>query len=321
MSLSTPTSANPSTLPNGVIPALPTPLTVDRELDEPALRALIDRAVGSGVDGVLVLGSSGEVASVGTAVRERTVEVGLDAVGGRVPVIVGVAATDLHHTRADVERVCALPIAAVLVAPPSYGVLDQRGVIALYEDIAGVASTPVLGYHIPAFTGVRLEPATVAHLAASGALAGVKDSNRDLEYLQQVIAIGDTTDRPWFTYVGTDSLILPSILLGAAGGITLASSVAPGRVVRLVDAIRTGDLSTARHAQAALTKLILALRRGPFPAGAKGALALQGICTPTLAAPLTGLSTDELRELETALIKLDVPDLSALSGGVTKEES
>jgi dihydrodipicolinate synthase/N-acetylneuraminate lyase len=321
VSLSTPTSAHPSALPSGVIPALPTPLTAERELDEPALRALIDRAVDNGVDGVLLLGSSGEVASVGTAVRDRAVEVGLDATAGRVPVVVGVAATDLHQTRATVERVCSLPVAAVLVAPPSYGVLDQRGVTALYEDIAGVAQKPVLGYHIPAFTGVRLEPATVAGLARSGALAGIKDSNRDLEYLQQIIGIGAEIDGPWGTYVGTDSLVLPSILLGATGGITLAASIAPAWVVGLVAAIRAGDLARARQAQARLTRLILELRRGPFPAGAKGALALQGIATPTLAAPLTELSDDELRELESALSALGVPDVGVPGAGRTPADA
>ncbi|MFS0911203.1 dihydrodipicolinate synthase family protein [Microbacterium sp. 179-I 3D2 NHS] len=321
MSLSTPTPANPSALPSGVIPALPTPLTLDRRLDDAALRAVIDRAVGSGVDGLLLLGSSGEVASLGADVRERAVEVGLEAAAGRVPVIVGVAATDAPQTRATVERLGRLPIAGVLVAPPSYGTIDQRGVIALYEDVASVARQPVLGYHIPAFTGVRLEPATVAHLARSGALSGVKDSNRDLEYLQQIIALRDETDRPWHTYVGTDSLVLPSILLGAAGGITLAASVAPSWVVELVAAVRAGDLSTARRSQARLTKLILALRRGPFPAGAKGALALQGIATPTLAAPQTGLSDDELRDLAAVLADLGVPDLEALVGHASKEHS
>lgn len=300
-------------LPGGVIPALPTPLLSNGALDEPGYAALIDRSVEAGVDGVLALGSSGEVAAIDAGVRSHAVTVALTAARGRVPVIIGVAGADIAATRSAIASLADAGASAALVAPPSYGPLTQDGVTRFYESIATDA-IPLLGYHIPAFTNVRIEPSTVARLARSGALSGIKDSARDLEYLQQVIHARDRSNHQWAVYVGTDSLLLPAMLLGATGGITLAASIAPAWAVQVIRELRAGRLNEAVAGQAKLTELVLVLRKGDFPAGAKAALSLQGIAGRDLAAPRDGLGEEELRVLERELIALGVPGLVPAQG-------
>jgi 4-hydroxy-tetrahydrodipicolinate synthase len=296
-------------LPSGIIPALTTPLTADGRLDEAGLEAVIERAVADGVDGLLVLGSSGEVAALDAETRRRTVDVALRASDERVPVVAGVVGTDISATRAAIRDLAGAGIDAVLVAPPAYGPLSQDGLIRFYESVVP-ERIPMLGYHIPAFTGSRIEPATAALLARSGCLAGIKDSNRDLEYLQQVVMAGADAPGQWNVYVGTDSLILPALLLGADGAITLAAGIAPRWPVELVRHYREGRMPEAVRAQEMLTRLILALRKGAFPAGAKAALELQGVAGRTLAGPREALSDAEVHALREELVGLGVPSVA-----------
>lgn len=284
--------------------AVPTPLASDGSVDIAGLTRLIEHVADGGGDGVLVLGSSGEVAALDPGARRLVVETAVATADDRLAVFAGVATPSLHAARIEIAALQGAGAAAAVVAPPFYGPVDQATVARFYRALAQEASIPLIGYHIPAFTGVPLEVATVIGLARDGVLAGIKDSNRDLEYFQQVARAGDRTERPWSAFVGTDSLLMPAILLGGAGGITLGASVAPAWSAALVAACRRGDYDEAMREQRRLTRLILALRRGSFPAGAKAALDFLGICGPDLVPPARGLALDEAAELHAALREL-----------------
>ena len=185
----------------------------------------------------------------------------------------------------------------MLVAPPFYGPVDQVAVRRFYAALKDRTDLPILAYHVPAFTGTAVEPGTVAALARDGVIVGVKDSNRDLEYLQQAIAVGHELRTPWSTYVGTDSLLLPALILGATGGITLAANIVPSWTAHLVQLHETGDISAAAELQARLTSLLFALRRGAFPAGGKAALSILGLAGPNLVAPAQGLTPPKSNNL------------------------
>jgi 4-hydroxy-tetrahydrodipicolinate synthase len=296
-----------SELPSGSLAAVLTPLTNRSEVDHIALHSLITTIAATGVTGVLVLGSSGEVASLSPAARRAVVETATDAAPSGVAVLVGVANQSQSGALDDLDMIAASSAAAALVAPPFYVPLDQAAVARFYEAAADRVDLPLLGYHIPAFTGIRLEPGTVRGLAVDGVLSGVKDSNRDLEYFQQIIAIGREIDTPWATYIGTDSLLFPALLLGATGGITTVASVLPEWTAYLVDMVRKGDYASASVAQAELTNLILTLRRGVFPAGAKAALSILGLAGPDMMAPARALDDKEIEQLKNDLKRNGVP--------------
>jgi 4-hydroxy-tetrahydrodipicolinate synthase len=296
----------PTRLPGGSLAAVLTPLTERGEVDEDSLRSEIDAIVTAGVSGIVVLGSTGEVAALAAHSREMVIRTAVEAVPEGYPVIVGVANANLSGALDDLALVEHSGGAAALVAPPFYGPIDQAGVARFYETLAAASETSILGYHIPAFTGIRLEPETVSALARDGVLIGLKDSNRDLEYFQQILAIGDEIETGWATYVGTDSLIFPAMMLGATGAITLAASVMPAWTAQLVRLIEIHDLDAAAELQAKLTKLILTLRRGSFPAGGKAALSLLGYGRPDLVAPMRGLDAVQIRALQADLERLGV---------------
>lgn len=290
----------------GSFAAVPTPLTIEGEIDTAALVRILEHIVDGGCAGVLVLGSSGEVAALTPEARRTVIETATSTVGDRATVLSGIANPSLHGALADLALAEEYPLDAVVVTPPYYGPVEQSTVAAFYRALAAASSLPILGYHIPAFTGVRIDVETARELAADGTLAGIKDSNRDFEYFQQVADLGATTGRPWSAFVGTDSFLLPALMADGAGGITLAASVAPSWAAGLVAAVAANDHPTAVRLQERLTALVLALRRGSFPAGAKAALSHLGLGGPTLAPPATGLGPEAIAELGAVLDELGV---------------
>ncbi len=269
----------------GVLPALVTPLTEDGAVDEPAVERLIDHVIKGGVSGLLPLGSTGETASLDEPSRRTMLAATVKAARGRVPVICGVAQSNLPAAEVELTAAARLGAAAALVAPPFYYLVDQATVLSFYRTLAAGSSIPIFLYHIPQYTKVVAEPATVATLAREGTIKGIKDSSRDFEYFELVC--GATRDLPAFRiFTGSDTMLLASLVMGGAGTICGAANVAPSWVVRIYDDFQRGDLDAAREHQDQLVDLLVRLRAGVFPAAIKAALELQGICSPWPARPI-----------------------------------
>lgn len=268
----------------GVLVALASPLKRDGTIDEPGFARLVEHVLAGGVHGLLPLGSTGEGAALDEPSRRKALQAVIGATAGRVPVICGVAQPNLVSARAEVEAAARLGADAALVAPPFYYPMDQAGVLTFYRRIADAAPLPILVYNIPQFTKVAVEPATVATLAGEGAIRGIKDSSRDFEYFEGVcIATRDTAGFRVFT--GSDTMLVASLAVGAAGTICGAGNIAPHWVVRIYDEYVRGSLEAARASQDALYKLVMALRGDIFPGAIKAGLHMQGICEPWSAPP------------------------------------
>jgi dihydrodipicolinate synthase/N-acetylneuraminate lyase len=284
---------------HGALPALISPLKQDGTADEPAIHRLVDHVMKGGVSGLVPLGSTGENASLDETTRRAVLKAVVEAAAGRVPVICGVAQSHIAASRAEVQAAAGLGAAAALVAPPFYYLIDQRTVLAFYRRLAADSPLPIFLYHIPQLTKVVAEPATVATLAREGTIAGIKDSSRDFEYFESVCL--QTRELPDFRiFTGSDTMLLPSLVMGGAGTICGAANVAPAWVVRIYDDFKRGDWSAAREHQDALFELVMAVRGGVFPAAIKSALHLLGVCDPWPAPPVEALdeaSEGRLRQL------------------------
>jgi 4-hydroxy-tetrahydrodipicolinate synthase len=268
----------------GVLVALASPAAEDGAVDRAGVARLVDHVIAGGVHGLLALGSTGETASLDEPSRRAVLEAVLEAARGRVPVLCGVAQSQLSTAVAEIGAAAKAGADAVLVAPPFYYPTDQAGVMAFYREIADRTEIPVLLYNIPPFTKVVAEPATVAALARAGAIKGIKDSSRDFEYFEGVcIATRDLPDFRIFT--GSDTMLVASMAMGGAGTICGAANVAPRLVVEVYEAYRRGDMEAARQKQDRLFDVVSALRAGVFPLGIKAALHMQGVCEPWSAPP------------------------------------
>jgi 4-hydroxy-tetrahydrodipicolinate synthase len=288
---------------SGVLVALASPLRRDGTVDEAAVARLVEHVLGGGVHGLLPLGSTGETASLDEVARRQVLAAVVKAAHGRVPVICGVAQSQLSSARAEVEAAAKLGADAALVAPPFYYPIDQAGVLAFYRQVAERAAVPVLVYNIPQFTKVVIEPATLATLAREGTIHGVKDSSRDFEYFEGVCVA--TRDMPAFrVFTGSDTMLLASLAMGGAGTICGAANIAPHWVVRIFDEFQRGDLEAARSSQDQLYELVMAVRAGVFPSAIKAALHMLGICEPWTAPPVRQLDANLETRLRARLTEL-----------------
>jgi len=285
--------------PSGAMVALLTPLDADGRLDEHGLERLVERVVAAGIDGISPNGSTGEGARLGRqrriAVATRVRKLAPDG----MPVVSGVPLTTLDDGRAELDDLAELGATAALVAPPSYYPLPDESVLRMYEALAGDAPLPLLLYNIPIFTKVRLAPGVVARLATHPAIAGIKDSSRDMEYQQELIAA--TADAEFAVLTGADSLLVASLAVGVAGSITAGANLVPELPVGIQRAFHAGDFRTATELQRRLARIVAACNAGEPPAGWKAALSVAGVCGPDLAAPAAALPATLRATLEIRL--------------------
>jgi 4-hydroxy-tetrahydrodipicolinate synthase len=288
----------------GIYPALVTPLR-GGDVDRDACRRLIDHVVAGGVDGVLVLGSSGEGAVLTPRMRRTVVDAVANALAGRRPFVVGVITSSVAVAIEDVRHAARAGAMAVLVAPPHFGPVDDDGALSFYRALSASARLPIVAYNIPAFTRVAIRPDVVETLAREGTIAGIKDSSRDFDYFQEVLTRlrGVSGFR---ALTGTDSLLVPAQVSGAHGAITVGANLVPEWCVSAWTAAAEGRWAEAMRWQERLVRLGIAIRRGTFPAGMKAALALRDVCGEELAVPGRALDAAERRLLKSQLVDLEV---------------
>ncbi len=290
-------------LPQGAMAALATPLLAGGDLDEDGLQRLVQRILDGGARGVCPVGSTGEGPRFTIEQRVRIVA----AVRALVPpdryLVPALGMTTVAAAHHELQLLADISVSAVLVPAPSYYPLAPGEALDFYTDLAESSPVPLVIYNIPSYTKASIAAETVGRLARHERVVGIKDSSRDMEYLGQVLmALDDAAD--FRVYTGTDSLLLPSLVMGADGAIGASVNVAPELAVGICQAVDEGDLSRARELQRRLTRLVLACRRGPSPSGWKAALAGLDVCQPLLAPPARPLPdairaelADDLRSL------------------------
>jgi len=281
----------------GVFTALVTPFR-DGEVDEPALRELVELQVAAGVDGVAPCGSTGEAATLSHAEHGRVVQIVVEAARRRVRVLAG---TGSNNTRESIELTRhAKKVGAdgALLISPYYNKPTQEGIVAHYEAIARDTGFPLVVYNIPGRTASNILPETLARLADVEHIVGVKESCGDIAQISEVVAL---CSESFSVLSGDDALTLPVLAVGGRGVISTASNVAPRVVVELVRAFRAGDHALALQQHQRLLPLIKALFCETNPIPVKAALALQGRIRDEIRLPLTKLSRANRERLQVTL--------------------
>ncbi len=289
-------------LPAGVTVALATPLGPDGSLDEAGLDRLVSRVLDAGVVGISPLGSTGEGARLSMTTRHRVVAGVRSRVPAGFPVIAGLPVTTLDAARTELAELAESGADAALVAAPSYYPATDSDVENLYTSLAEDSPLPLVVYNIPSMTGVRVAPEVLGTLARHPGIIGIKDSSRDLEYLQAALIACEGADFTVLT--GSDSMLLASLMIGAAGTIAASANLVADMGVQVYEAVRRGDYAAAREAQQRLFAVVMACRRGTPPGGWKAALEIAGVCSGRLAAPASRLPDEIYKQIEDDLARL-----------------
>ena len=265
-------------------------------MDETALHRLLDRQLAAKVDFLVVLGTTGEAATMTPREQAFVRKTIVEHVAGRVPLVLGVGG---NCTQEVVERLGVLSTelkrdyAAILSVCPYYNKPQQEGLYRHFAAIAEASAVPVILYNVPGRTGVNMLPETVFRLAASypHKIIGVKEASGKQEQIEAIIR--GTRGSEFVVLSGDDGLAVPLMLNGAQGLISVLSNALPEDTMRLVH-------QPTLEQQAALDELIKALFAEGNPTGIKGLLSIQGVTSDHVRLPLVAASAglkSDLRKL------------------------
>lgn len=292
--------------------ALATPFSGENaeHIDLAAFRALVRQVGLGGADFIVVLGSTGEAATVSADERKELIRAALDealsppsggwpSANGRLAVVAGTSSNDTASAAALTAEAAALGAHGALVATPYYNKPQPDGVVAHYRAIAKAApGFPIIAYNVPGRTGLNMGPALVARLWEIPELVALKESSGNLAQIGEIAR----TLPPGKTLLsGDDALALPSIAVGAVGLVSVAANAAPGPFARLVRLALAGELAEARVLHQKLLPFMDALFVETNPAPIKAALAMLGLGGPLPRLPLVKASRSSEELVRAAL--------------------
>ena len=263
-------------------------------LDEEALRRLVERVVQGGSHGVSVGGTTGEPGTQTLEERKRAIEVVLDQVAGRVPVIPGTGALRLEETLELTRFAKEAGAQGAMVIVPYYVKPNQEGLYRYFAEVARtVPDFPLLIYNIPGRAGVEIAPKTVGRLRRDFPnIVGLKHSSKDLEYLSHLFL---EAGRDFLVFCGLESLTLPMMSLGAVGTIAATANWLPKEVALLCEKALAGDYQGARELHFHLLEANEAIFWDTNPIPLKTVLSWMGLLEKEWRPPL-GPTTPEVEE-------------------------
>ena len=287
----------------GTAPALVTPFSADGLIDEVAFGKLIDRQIATGTSAVVVLGTTGENATITPAERGRLVAFSVEHVAGRVPLIIGTGNNSTAESITFSVEATQRGADGLLVVGPYYNKPPQRGFKAHVAAIADATDCPMILYNVPGRTGFDASTETILELAHQiPSVVGIKEASGDLAKVADLIQ-----GRPeeFAVYSGDDEWTLFFLALGADGVISVVSNILPKLMVRLVNLGLVGNIKEASVVHYVLLSAMRACFLDTNPIPVKAILSRVEQVTPKVRLPLVALSTDQealiLSEVRAAL--------------------
>ncbi len=279
---------------HGVVPPTVTAFHDDESVDYETTAAHARFVVERGAHAVFPLGTNGEFPLLTGEERKRVTEAVVEEINGDVPVIAGVGAPSTRETVDHARHAESVGADGIVVVTPYYFPLDHEAALRHYRGVARATDLPIYIYHIPSKTGNRLSRSTLAALADIDAIAGVKDSSKDVPWLAQSI-----DSHPELTFLaGSDSLLFTGLEIGCSGMVSAVANVFPELVVDLYEAYDAGDEDRARERQGEVYAVRDALKGGgAYMSGVKTALRLRDFDAGPLRTPLRLKDDDDAAQL------------------------
>lgn len=282
---------------NGVATAMITPFN-NTGVDYSALEMQIEYQIEAEVDALVVLGTTGEPATMSDSEKQKVLDFCFEKIAGRTKIIVG---TGCNCTANAIENSIAaekLGADALLCVTPYYNKCTQNGLVAYYNEICSNVGIPVLCYNVPGRTGVNILPETMARIAENKNIAGIKEACGNMEQICETTRL---IRGKAYVYSGDDNLNLPMLSVGAAGLISVVSNILPKQLKAMTDAFFAKDTKNAAELFLNMLPVIDACFYEVNPIPVKYAANLMGLNGGTVRAPLTELEPKNREKMKVAL--------------------
>ena len=274
----------------------------DESVNIPELCNQVERQIAGGVHGIFPFGTNGEGYILSLKEKEEILEAVVDQVKGRIPVYAGTGCISTRDTVYMSRRAEELGADALSIITPSFAVASQKELYDHYCEVAKHVNIPIVLYNIPARTGNKLLPETVAKLAKDvDVIMGAKDSSGDLENLKAYIELTRDVDKDFAVLAGNDGNILPCLKAGGAGGVAGRANLWPKTIASIYDCFLAGDLKKAQAAQDAVAILQRVFKYGNPNTVIKKAVALMGYPVGDCRKPFNYLCDEGIAELKAVL--------------------
>lgn len=282
---------------NGIATAIITPFT-KTGVNFEEFGKMIERQIDSGIDALVVLGTTGEPATMTEEERKETIKYAVNKADGRIKIIAGSGSNDTAKAVAAATLAENLGADGILAVTPYYNKCTQKGLYEYYKAICHAVKIPVIAYNVPSRTGVNILPETTEKLATLPNMAGLKEASGNMtQTCETMRRIRGKLD----LYSGEDMLNLPIFAIGGAGAISVASNVAPAEVKKVYTLFKQNKIEEAVAAQEFLMPLISALFTEVNPIPVKAAYNMLGFNAGTPRSPLTELEDEHKKILQNAI--------------------
>ncbi len=281
----------------GSIVAIVTPFR-DGRVDEQAFRDLIEFQIEGGTSAIVPCGTTGESATLNVEEHERVIDIAVEAVNKRVPVIAGTGGNSTSEAIELTRHAKKAGADATLQVTPYYNKPSQEGLFLHFKAIAEAVALPQVLYNIPGRTGVNMLPETVARLAELREVVAIKEGSGSLAQMTEIINLaGDRIT----VLSADDNITLPVLAIGGKGVISVVANIVPRDTSDMIRAWEMGDVQESRRLFLKLFPLCQAMFYETNPVPVKTALALMGKIQGDLRLPMAPLSEANLTKLKKAL--------------------
>jgi 4-hydroxy-2-oxoglutarate aldolase len=285
----------------GIFLPIPTPFDQLGAVDSSALKTNIAKWSRTGIDGFVLLGSTGERVHLDEREYISVIETACEEIETDFSFVVGAGQQSTIGTVNEIKRVsAAVAVDAFLVITPHFyrPSLTQQALVEHYTRVADASPTPVILYSMPALTGVKIAPETAARLSEHQNIIGIKDSSADLDGLQKTIA---QVKGDFAVLTGNGTVLSDALRVGAWGGILAVGCVAPALCLEILRAVESGELDRAFELQSQLTPLAQAVTTRYGIGGLKAAMEMLGYNGGTVRAPLSVPDSVAIAEIRRCL--------------------
>ncbi len=281
-------------------------------LDVQGLERNIGFLLSCGIHGIVPCGSTGESATLTFEEHEKVIEIAVDKVNGRIPVLAGSGSNNTAEAVRLTKAAKDIGADGVLVISPYYNKPNRSGLIKHYTRLADL-DIPVVMYNVPGRTGQNLEPDLVAELARHPNIVAIKEASGNIGQISRIIE--ETQDEEFVVISGDDNITLPIMALGGAGVISVAANIDRKRMVALYEAQKHRDYQKALVLHYALSPLLRAMFIDTNPIPVKKAVELLGMAGGPVRLPLDDLDEKKTEQLKKILAT--IPRKSDVKRSVT----
>jgi 4-hydroxy-tetrahydrodipicolinate synthase len=287
----------------GSMVAIVTPFDSQGNFDEETYRQLIEFQIENGTDCIVPCGTTGESATLDYEEHDRVIQVCIDQVKKRLPVIAGTGSNSTSEAIELSLHAKKMGADGVLLVSPYYNKPSQEGLYQHYKALAEAVALPQVLYNVPGRTGMNMEAKTTIRLAAFANIVAIKEASGNITQASEILdKAGDKID----VLSGDDFLTLPLMACGAKGVISVTANLMPKEVKAMVVAVDEGRWDDAKKMHLKMLDIHNAMFIESNPVPVKTALSLIGKCRADVRLPLVGLQPASLEKLKSVMKGYDL---------------